>query len=225
MPESYEIASYTGPVFLSTLKWFWPAPPSAGFFLHGAFMNMLKKGAAALAAALLMAGPAVALPMMEMRAQDLLMMAPALKDSLKLNANQQTLWQQTESRTRTLLRERQSRAERMQAASLQALQGKDVELRDLAGALDAESAAGLAEEKQLREWWLTVNDALDETQRRTVAVFLAEQLQRKPEGPGGGNGGAPRSDGGHRGGPGGGGPGGGMGGGIGNMGGGISIGR
>lgn len=190
-------------------------------------MNTLKKGAAALAAALLMAGPASALPVMEMRAQDLLMMAPALKDSLKLNANQQTLWQQSEGRTRALLRERQSRAERMQAASLQALQKPDVELRDLAGALDAEGATTLAEERQLREWWLTVNDALDETQRRAVAVFLAEQLQRKPEGPGaGGGGGAPRGEGGggHRGGPGGG-AGGGMGGGVGNLGGGISIGR
>lgn len=188
-------------------------------------MNMLKKGAAALAAALLVAGTACALPMMEMRAQDLLMMAPALKESLKLNANQQTLWQQTESRTRALLRERQSRTERMQAATLQALQGKEVELRDMTAALDAESALELAEEKQLREWWLTVNDALDETQRRAVAVFLAEQLQRKPEGPGGG-GGAPRGEGGggHRGGPGGG-PGAGMGGGMGNMNGGISIGR
>ncbi|WP_165390812.1 hypothetical protein [Pseudoduganella lutea] len=184
-------------------------------------MDTLKRGAAALAAALLLAGPASALPLMEVRAQDLLMMAPALKDSLKLNANQQTLWQQTESRTRTLLRERQSRAERMQAVSLEALQAREIELRDLVGALDAESATALAEERQLREWWLTVNDALDEPQRRAVAVFLVEQLQRKPEGPSSG-GGAPRGEGGggHRGGPGGG-PGGGMG----NMGGGISIGR
>ncbi|GGX84279.1 hypothetical protein [Pseudoduganella dura] len=185
-------------------------------------MNTLKKGAAALAAALLVAGTAFALPMAEMRAQDLLMMAPALKEALKLNANQQTLWQQTEGRTRTLLRERQSRTEKMQAAALQALQGKNVELRELTGALDAENAAEAAEEKQLREWWLTVNDALDESQRGAVAVFLAEQLQRKPEGPGTGGGGAPRGEGGgHRGGPGGGGSGGGMGG----IGGGINIGR
>ncbi|HEX8604804.1 MAG TPA: hypothetical protein VF774_19325 [Pseudoduganella sp.] len=191
-------------------------------------MNTLKKGAAVLAAALLMAGSAAALPMTEMRAQDLLMMAPALKESLKLNPNQQTLWQQTESRTRTLLRERQSRTERMQAGALQALQGKNVELRELTGALDAENAAEAAEEKQLREWWLTVNDALDENQRGLVGVFLAEQLQRKPEGPGGG-GGAPRSEGGgggHRGGPGGGGGGGsGVSGGMGGLGGGINIGR
>ena len=172
-------------------------------------MNTLKKGAAALVAAMLLAGPALATPMMDMRAQDLLMMAPDLKQQLKLNANQATLWQQTESRTRALLRERQSREEKLQAATLAALGGKDVELRELSGTLDAEDGARAAEEKQLREWWLTVTDALDETQRRQVAVFLTEQLQRKAEGPGsGGNGGPPREGGegrgGHRGGPGGG---------------------
>jgi hypothetical protein len=173
-------------------------------------MNTLKNGAAALFGALLLAGAALATPMLDMRAQDLLMMAPDLKQQLKLNANQATLWQQTESRTRALLRERQSREEKLQAATLAALDGKDVELRELSGALDTEDAARAAEEKQLREWWLTVNDALDETQRRQVAVFLAEQLQRKAEGPGGGgNGGPPRGEGGegrgggHRGGPGG----------------------
>lgn len=182
-------------------------------------MNTLKKSAAALVAALLVAGTAAALPMADMRAQDLLMMAPALKESLKLNANQQTLWRQIEGRTRALLRERQSRTEKMQAATLQALQGRDVELRALAGALDAENAAEAAEEKQLREWWLAMHDALDDDQRRAVGVFLAEQLQRQPEGPGGG---MPRGEGGgHRDGPGGGG----MGGGMGSVGGSMNIGR
>ncbi|MRV70638.1 hypothetical protein GJ700_02760 [Duganella sp. FT92W] len=132
--------------------------------------------------ALMLAGsPAVfATPVMEMHAEDLLVMAADFRKELNLNANQQTLWQQTESRTRTLLRERQSRREKMQAASRAALDGKEVELRELVGGLDAETAATAAEEKQLREWWLVVNDALNETQRRQVAVFLAEQLQRMP---------------------------------------------
>lgn len=142
----------------------------------------LKKSATAAALALAFAISAQATPVMEMRAEDLLLMAPALKESLKLNANQSTLWAQSEARTRALLRERQSRRERLQAASKQALEAKDVELRELNGALDAEEAAASAEEKQLRELWLTVNDALDENQRHTVAVFLGEQLARV-EGP------------------------------------------
>lgn len=170
----------------------------------------LKKSATAAAAAvaLAFAVSAHATPVMDMRAEDLLLMAPALKESLKLNANQATLWAQTESRTRALLRERQSRRERLQAAGKQALEAKDVELRELTGALDAEQAATSAEEKQLRELWLTVNDALDENQRHTVAVFLGEQLSRVegPMRPAA----APRGEGegrgegrGHRGGPGG----------------------
>jgi len=142
----------------------------------------LKKSATAAALALAFAVSAHATPVMDMRAEDLLLMAPALKESLKLNANQATLWAQTESRTRALLRERQSRRERLQAAGKQALDAKDLELRELTGALDAEQAASNAEEKQLRELWLTVNDALDENQRHTVAVFLGEQLSRV-EGP------------------------------------------
>lgn len=162
---------------------------------------------AAFALVFALTGTVHATPVMDWRAPDLMMMAPDLKATLKLNANQATLWNQTESRTRALLRERQSREERMQAQGLQALQGKNVELRDLTPALDAEEAVTTRENRQLREWWLTVNDALDEAQRQAVAVFLAEQLQRKPEGPGASRGDAPprregggEGRGGHRGG-------------------------
>ncbi|HJV03048.1 MAG TPA: hypothetical protein VJ752_21095 [Burkholderiaceae bacterium] len=147
------------------------------------------------AAALLLSAaalPVFALPVMEMRAEDLLPMAAELKTSLNLNANQQTLWQQTESKTRALLRERQARRERLQTASKAGLDGTGVELRDLVGAVDAESATSAAEEKQLREWWLTVNDALSESQRRVVANLLAEQLLRMPDN-GGHSGAAPRA--------------------------------
>ena len=169
----------------------------------------MKRFCTLAALALALSGSAHATPVMDWRAPDLIMMAPDLKASLKLNANQATLWSQTESRTRALLRERQSRQEKLQAQGLQALQGKNVELRDLTGALDAEEGAVAQENRQLREWWLIVNDALDEVQRQTVAVFLAEQLQRKPEGPGRGEAPQHRGEGheergGHKGGPGGG---------------------
>jgi len=131
--------------------------------------------AAALSAVLL---PAVALPVMEMRAEDLLPMAGELKKSLNLNQNQQTLWQQTESKTRALLRERQARRERLQASAKAGLEVASVELRDLGAAVDAETATSATEEKQMREWWLTVNDALTEPQRKQVAQLVGEQLLR-----------------------------------------------
>ncbi|MES2149634.1 MAG: hypothetical protein V4508_07550 [Pseudomonadota bacterium] len=136
----------------------------------------------ALALALLATLPALATPLMEMRAEDLMAMAPDLKKALALNPNQLLLWQQTESKSHALLRERQSRRERLQAHSKTALEGANVELRELGAVLDAEAASGLAEEKQLREWWLTVNDALDENQRRMVASLVAEQMMKVADG-------------------------------------------
>ncbi|OBV39420.1 hypothetical protein [Janthinobacterium psychrotolerans] len=121
---------------------------------------------------------ASAVPIAEMRLQDLLPMAPDFKAELKLNANQQILWQQVESKTRQLLRERQSRRERLQAGVRQALAAPSVELRELVAGMDNESTVSLAEEKQLRDWWLSVNDALDERQRQAVAVFIAGQMAR-----------------------------------------------
>lgn len=131
--------------------------------------------AVVLGAALL---PAMALPVMEMRAEDLMPMAAELKKALNLNPNQQILWQQTESKTRALLRERQARRERLQAAAKSGLDGANVELRELNAAVDAETATSAAEEKQMREWWLTVNDALTEPQRHQVVQLVGEQLQR-----------------------------------------------
>lgn len=122
--------------------------------------------------------PALAVPAMELRIEDLLPMAADFKKELKLNPNQETLWQQVETKTRQLVRERQGRRERLQVALKRSLAMPQAELRELAGGLDAEAAGNLAEQRQLREWWLTVNDALDETQRQAVAAFLGGQMER-----------------------------------------------
>ncbi|NVI83896.1 hypothetical protein ACPJXG_27475 [Janthinobacterium sp. NFX145] len=121
---------------------------------------------------------ASAVPIADMRLEDLLPMAPDFKAELKLNANQSTLWQQVEGKSRQLLRERKARRERLQAGVTQGLQTPRLELRDLLAGLDTESTQSLAEEKQLREWWLSVNDALDEHQRQMVAQFIAGQMAR-----------------------------------------------
>lgn len=146
---------------------------------------MMMSTARRLGAAMVLATAALsasAVPIAEMRLQDLLPMALDFKTELKLNANQQILWQQVESKTRQLLRERQSRRERLQASVQQALASPNLELRDLVGGMDNESTLSLAEEKQVREWWLGVNDALDERQRQAVAVFIAGQMARVMDG-------------------------------------------
>ena len=171
---------------------------------------------------------ALAVPVLDMHAEDFLPMAADLKKALNLNANQQVLWQQTESKTRNLLRERKIRRDRLQAATQAGVQGANVELRDLTKAIDDESAAAAAEEKQLREWWLSVNDALNESQRQIVAQQVGEHLLRVQDNGGGGGGhaggerkeeGGERRGGGRRGGSGGG-----AGGGAGGMGVGVGAG-
>jgi hypothetical protein len=160
------------------------------------------------------AAPSFAVPLMDLRAEDLLFMASDVKKSMNLNANQQTLWSQVESRSRAVLRERQHRREALQEQARALLGKPDVELRELNKLVEAELAASGAEDRQLRELWLGMNDALDDKQRAQMATFLGEQLMRViPEGrPGGGGdkegGGRP---GGGRGRGGMGGPGGGMG--------------
>ena len=143
--------------------------------LHTAILALALAGSAA---------PAFATPLMDMRAEDLLQMAPDFRTSLNLNANQQTLWQQVESQTRSILRERASRRERMQQQAKTMLEKPDVELRELNALIAAEAGLAAAEDKELRELWLTMNDALDDGQRRKVATFVSEQMMRVPDAPG-----------------------------------------
>jgi len=166
------------------------------------------------------AAPSFAVPLMDMRVDDLLFMSADVRKSLNLTPNQQTLWNQMEGRSRALLRERQHRREALQEQAKTMVAKPDVELRDLDKAVEAEAATTAAEDKQLRAAWLEVNDALDDKQRAQVAVFIGEQLMRVvPDGkPGGERGGERGNGGGRQGGMGGHGRGG-MGGGMGGPGG------
>ncbi|MEW6021241.1 MAG: hypothetical protein AB1807_03770 [Pseudomonadota bacterium] len=188
-------------------------------------MNPTSLVRAAALALILHTGVAAASPLMDLRAADLLAMAPELRKALALNANQQLLWQQSEARTRAILRERQGRRERLQAQATALAQDPGAELRTLGTAVDTEAQASAAEDKALREQWLLLNDALDDRQRAQVLRFLADQLERvRDGGPVRGEEGGKR-EGGRDGGPGG--PGGGRGrpgGGMGGMQGGVSVG-
>ena len=145
-------------------------------------MNLTHLARAAVLALLLHAGAGAASPLMDLRADDLLAMAPELRKALALNANQLLLWQQSETRTRALLRERQGRRERLQAQAAALARHPDAELRELGTAADAEAQASAQEDKALREQWLLLNDALDDRQRTEVLRFLADQLERVRDG-------------------------------------------
>lgn len=162
---------------------------------------------------------AFAIPIMDMKVEDLMPMGPDFMQELKLNDNQARLWRQVESKTRQVMRARRERRERLEGGLKQALVQPKLELRDLVGGLDAETTTTAAEEKGLREMWLEVNDALNEQQRQQVGAFIAGQMSRVMDGappPHDDGGKRDKGDGGGRGGrPGGGGGGGG---GMGGMG-------
>ncbi len=181
----------------------------------------------AFAAALLCALPAArAIPISDWRAEDLLMQAPEIRKELALNENQRLLWEQSERKTRTILRARKERREALDAAAKALAADAAGDLRTLSAPLDADAAATQSEDLDLRETWLTMNDALDDTQRAKLMAQVRSTLERQPGGPGGEGrserGSRPEGGGGRGRGPGGGG---GMpGGGGASGGGGISLG-
>lgn len=119
-----------------------------------------------------------ATPVMEMRAEDLVPMAIQFREELKLTPNQHTLWLQVEARSKTILRERQGRREKLQTSLVSSAAQPKAELRDLNAAIQAEQAITAREDQQLRDMWLEVNDALDDGQRQQVTAMLGAQLMR-----------------------------------------------
>ncbi|MES2104512.1 MAG: hypothetical protein V4634_10870 [Pseudomonadota bacterium] len=137
----------------------------------------------AFAVAAAFAGSVQAVSVMDVKLENLMPRMAEIKKSLNLNPNQQTLWQQTESKTNAILHTRETRREHLQAEIGQRMDQSGGELRDMSRLIDAEEDVSEQERRQLRELWLTVNDALDDNQRQIAQGFLAEQLRRQIEGP------------------------------------------
>ena len=120
----------------------------------------------------------LAAPVMDFRTEDVLSVADGVKDDLHLNPNQQTLWRQLATKTHAIIGEREKRQRDLQASMSNGLKDPAVDLRQLSAAIDAESGLAAQDGRQLRELWLTMNDALDDQQRQAVRLFLADRLQR-----------------------------------------------
>ncbi len=140
----------------------------------------------AFTAALFCALPAAkAIPIADWRAEDLLMQAPEIRKELVLNENQRLLWEQSERKTRTILRARKERREALDAVAKTVSADAAGDLRTLAAPLDADAAATQGEDLALRETWLLMNDALDDSQRARLMAHVRSMLERQPGGPGG----------------------------------------
>jgi uncharacterized membrane protein YgcG len=193
---------------LSTLEVVFAHDPLRGHFFAQEFVMRLAR-TLLFSLALGAAVPSFAVPLMDMRAEDLLPMASEFKKSLNLTPNQQTLWNQVEGRSRTILRERQRRRETLQEQAKTVLAKPDVELRDVSKAIEAEQSMADAEDKQLRDLWRGLNAALAAQPRAPGAGRRGVQMRRvgpegRPGGGGGERGGKPGGGGHGRGGPGGG---------------------
>ncbi|SFB29500.1 hypothetical protein SAMN04515620_13713 [Collimonas sp. OK607] len=141
-------------------------------------LSVLKLGSLAALFSLGLASSALAAPVMDFHAEDVLSAAGGVKDELHLNANQQTLWRQLETKARTILSDREKRQHDLQANMSNGLKDPAIDLRQLSAAIDTESGLAAQEGRQLRELWLTMNDALDDQQRQAVRLFLADRLVR-----------------------------------------------
>lgn len=122
-----------------------------------------------------------ALPAMDVQVDLLLSQSADLKQNLHLTPNQLSLWRKNEAKMRDILDERRHRRERLQDALKQGLGKPNTELRDMAKLYDDEADASLREDRQLRELFLSVNDALDDGQRQSILLALNDQLQRVPD--------------------------------------------
>ncbi|MCH8620606.1 hypothetical protein [Undibacterium sp. TS12] len=119
--------------------------------------------------------------MIDLRFDLFMAKATDLKKELNLNANQQVLWQQTENKLQSIQHQREVRRERLQAELDVRLEQKALELRDINPQLDQEEQLSSQENRQMRELFFTLNDALDDRQRSSLQTFLASTLRASPE--------------------------------------------
>ena len=127
---------------------------------------------------------AYAVPVTDWRADELLMQAPEIKTELGLTDNQNLLWEQSMRNTRSILRLRKERRDELDAAARKLAAEPTAEPRTLARALADDAASVHDEDKELREIWFTMNDALDDRQRALVLARVRSMLERQPPGPG-----------------------------------------
>jgi len=117
-----------------------------------------------------------AMSVMEFSVDTLLLNSVQIKTSLNLTKNQDLLWQQTETKLRSLAHQRGVRREHMQFDIQKNLKLPNIELRDLNKQITQEEEISTQENKEIRELCLTLNDALDDNQRLQIQSFLSEQL-------------------------------------------------
>lgn len=155
-----------------------------------------KKAQASLfvTAAVCFAPAAHAIDLNDFRLQDVVPILGEMKNLAKLSSNQQALWLQVENKTKSIQRTRDERRQEIQTSVKNRLKEKAPELRDMIALMNQDDLATQQENKELREAWMGLYDALSDSQRDAVAQMLQDQLMRVADHPSG-RGGEGRGDG------------------------------
>lgn len=136
---------------------------------------------AVLLASMALAPAAQAIDLNDFRLQDVLPILREMKNLAKLSSNQQALWLQVETKTKSLQRSRDERRQEIQSSVKNRLKEKAPELRDVIILMNQDDMTTAQENKELREAWMGFYDALSDAQRDVVAQMLNDQLMRMPD--------------------------------------------
>lgn len=101
-----------------------------------------------------------------------------LHDSLKLNADQERLWQKAQGQMKQDAQAARARHDELRDKTRAALDQPNADLHALASDLDRAHDQDIAARRQVRDQWLALYDSLDAAQKEQVRGFLKERMQR-----------------------------------------------
>ena len=108
-----------------------------------------------------------------------------LHDELKLNARQESLWQDAEQFSRSTMREMGDRMRKQREETLAMVSKPGADLRAVFKQMDELRDAGRKQHEAARDRWLAVYDALDAAQKEKARLFFKSKLERmRPDGHG-----------------------------------------
>lgn len=111
---------------------------------------------------------------MESHLQDL----ARLRADLKLDAQQQALWQEAEQASRNNMRDARQQMRQQHEEALAAMRQPGADLRAIARRLDEARDAGRQQRLANRELWLKVYDSLNPEQKEKARVFVVHRFER-----------------------------------------------
>ncbi len=132
------------------------------------------------------AGPALAAPpercspvgAMEHRMGHMLHELSRLHDELKLNPQQEALWQDARRAAGDGMDEMRAHVRRQREAALNTLNQPNADLRAVIAQLDEAREAGRKQREASREPWLRLYDSLDAAQKEKARLFVKSRMER-----------------------------------------------